>query len=221
MSKLTRDDLFSLEKYAEVRPEFRARVMAHKKNRQLPVGPNATLYFEDALTMHYQVQEMLRAERIFEADGIQEELDAYNPLIPQGTELTATVMFEIEDPIVRERFLDGLGGVDDDADRHFTGGDHLDVDIASGQGAEHLAGHPRVGTHTHPHHGDLGDLVVAGHLAGFDFLRDLVQHILRPGEVAATYGKRKVSGVVMRHVLHDHVDLDVGLADGAEDLVAA
>ena len=77
VNKLTRDDLFSLEKYAEVRPEFRARVMAHKRNRQLPIGPSATLYFEDALTMHYQIQEMLRAERT-EAAGIQEELDAYN-----------------------------------------------------------------------------------------------------------------------------------------------
>jgi hypothetical protein len=85
MNKLNREDLFSLEKYAEVRPEFRARVMAHKKNRQLPIGPNATLYFEDALTMQYQVQEMLRIERIFEAAGIQEELDAYNPLIPDGS----------------------------------------------------------------------------------------------------------------------------------------
>ena len=84
MQKLNREDLFTLEKYAEVRPEFRARVMAHKKNRQIPIGPNATLYFEDALTMQYQIQEMLRIEKIFESEGINEELDAYNPLIPDG-----------------------------------------------------------------------------------------------------------------------------------------
>ena len=112
MSKLTRDDLFSLEKYAEVRPEFRARVMAHKKNRQLPVGPNATLYFEDALTMHYQVQEMLRAERIFEADGIQEELDAYNPLIPDGTNWKATMMIQFPDVEERQQQLARLIGIE-------------------------------------------------------------------------------------------------------------
>ena len=112
MNKLTRDDLFSLEKYAEVRPEFRARVMAHKKNRQLALGPSATLYFEDALTMHYQVQEMLRAERIFEAAGIQEELDAYNPLIPDGSNWKATFMIEIPDPEERKRELGRLIGVE-------------------------------------------------------------------------------------------------------------
>ena len=112
MSKLTRDDLFSLEKYAEVRPEFRARVMAHKKNRQLPIGPNATLYFEDALTMHYQVQEMLRAERIFEADGIQEELDAYNPLIPDGSNWKATFMIEFPEEEERKIQLERLIGIE-------------------------------------------------------------------------------------------------------------
>ena len=112
MNKLTRDDLFSLEKYAEVRPEFRARVMAHKKNRQLPVGPNATLYFEDTLTMHYQVQEMLRAERIFEADGIQEELDAYNPLIPDGSNWKATFMLEFPDEEERKVQLQRLIGIE-------------------------------------------------------------------------------------------------------------
>ncbi len=112
MNKLTRDDLFSLEKYAEVRPEFRARVMAHKKNRQLPVGPNATLYFEDVLTMHYQVQEMLRAERIFEAEGIQEELDAYNPLIPDGNNWKATFMVEFPDEEERKVQLQRLIGIE-------------------------------------------------------------------------------------------------------------
>jgi hypothetical protein len=112
MNKLTRDDLYSLEKYAEVRPEFRARVMAHKKNRQLPVGPNATLYFEDALTMHYQIQEMLRAERIFESEGIQEELDAYNPLIPDGSNWKATFMMEYPDEAERREQLQKLIGIE-------------------------------------------------------------------------------------------------------------
>lgn len=112
MNKLTRGDLLSLEKYAEVRPEFRARVMAHKRNRQLPIGPNATLYFEDALTMHYQVQEMLRAERIFEAEGIQEELDAYNPLIPDGSNWKATFMMEYPDEAERREKLAQLLGVE-------------------------------------------------------------------------------------------------------------
>jgi hypothetical protein len=96
MQKLTRSDLYSLEDYAKKRPEFRANVMAHKKNRQVPVGPNATLYFEDRLIMQYQVQEMLRAERIFEADGIEEELAAYNPLIPDGSNWKATFMLEYD-----------------------------------------------------------------------------------------------------------------------------
>lgn len=112
MQKLNRDDLFSLEKYAEVRPEFRARVMAHKKNRQLPIGPNATLYFEDALTMQYQIQEMLRIERIFEAAGIQEELDAYNPLIPDGSNWKATFMMEYPDEDERRVQLKKLLGIE-------------------------------------------------------------------------------------------------------------
>jgi hypothetical protein len=111
--KLKREDLYSLEKYAEVRPEFRQRVMAHKKNRRVQVGPHATFYFEDRLTMHYQVQEMLRAERIYEATGIQEELNAYNPLIPDGCNWKATFMMEYEDVEVRARELAKLIGVED------------------------------------------------------------------------------------------------------------
>ena len=94
MKKLTRDDLYPLEKYAELRPGFRAQVMAHKQNRQVSIGPNATLYFEDRMTMQYQVQEMLRIERIFEMDGINDELAAYNPLIPDGHNWKATFMVE-------------------------------------------------------------------------------------------------------------------------------
>ncbi len=112
MSKLSREDLYSLEKYAEVRPEYRSRVMAHKKNRRLPIGPNANLYFEDALTMQYQIQEMLRIEKIFEAAGIQEELDAYNPLIPDGSNWKATFMMEYSDPEERKEQLSKLIGVE-------------------------------------------------------------------------------------------------------------
>jgi hypothetical protein len=111
--KLTRDDLYSLEQYAEQRPQFRARVMAHKKTRQVALGDHATLYFEDRLTMQYQVQEMLRAERIFEAAGIDEELAAYNPLIPDGSNWKATFMIEYEDVEERRAALASLKGVED------------------------------------------------------------------------------------------------------------
>ena len=113
MDRLNRDDLMSLEVYAEKRPGFRAQVMAHKKNRQVPVGENATLYFEDRITIQYQVQEMLRTERIFEKAGIQEELDAYNPLIPDGSNLKATFMLEYADPEERRRELSRLIGIED------------------------------------------------------------------------------------------------------------
>ena len=94
MKKLTRNDLYSLEQYAEQRPAFRDKVMAHKKDRRAALGPHASLYFEDRLTIQYQIQEMLRAERIFEAAGINEELEAYNPLIPDGSNWKATFMLE-------------------------------------------------------------------------------------------------------------------------------
>ena len=113
MDKLSRADLFSLERYHEIRPEFRARVLAHKRLRQVPVGPNATLYFEDRLTIQYQVQEMLRVERIFEADAIEEELAAYNPLIPDGANLKATFMLEYDDADERRRMLGRLLGIED------------------------------------------------------------------------------------------------------------
>ena len=113
MNKLSREDLYSLEEYAQRRVEFRAEVMAHKKNRKLTLGGNASLYFEDALTMRYQVQEMLRIERIFEAEGIQEELDAYNPLIPDGSNWKATFMMEYPDPEERRVKLAGLIGIED------------------------------------------------------------------------------------------------------------
>ena len=101
MQKLTREDLYSLEQYSTLRGEFRDKVLAHKRNRRLELGTNAALYFEDRMTMQYQVQEMLRIERIFEAEGINEELEAYNPLIPDGSNWKATFMVEF--PEVEER----------------------------------------------------------------------------------------------------------------------
>lgn len=113
MDKLTRDDLYSLEKYSEIRKDFRSRVMQHKKNRCLPIGPNATLYFEDRLTIQYQIQEILRVEKIFEAEGIEDELNAYNPLIPDSRNWKATFMLEFPDPEERRRRLAELVGVED------------------------------------------------------------------------------------------------------------
>lgn len=113
MNKLTRDDLFTLEGYAENRKEFRANVLEHKKNRAVHIGENATLYFEDRLTMQYQVQEMLRIEKIFEADAIEEELEAYNPLIPDGSNWKATFMMEYGDVEVRKVELTKLVGIED------------------------------------------------------------------------------------------------------------
>jgi hypothetical protein len=112
MPQLKREDLYSLEHYARIRKDYRATIMAHKKNRTLPVGPNATLYFEDRQTMQYQVQEMLRIEKIFEEDGIQEELAAYNPLIPDGTNWKATFMIEYGDVAERQRMLAQLIGIE-------------------------------------------------------------------------------------------------------------
>ena len=113
MQKLTRDDLYSLEEYSEVRDEFRNQVLSHKRNRRVALGTNAALYFEDRLTMQYQVQEMLRIERIFEAAGINEELDAYNPLIPDGSNWKATFMVEFPDVEERRAMLSQLIGVED------------------------------------------------------------------------------------------------------------
>ena len=112
MNKLTREDLYSLEEYSAMRAEFRERMIAHKKNRVLRLGEHATLHFEDRLLMQYQVQEMLRAEKIFEADGIQEELDAYNPLIPDGSNWKATFMLEYDDENIRKQRLAELIGIE-------------------------------------------------------------------------------------------------------------
>jgi len=113
MSHLRREDLYSLEEYSKIRSDFRAKVMAHKQNRKVHVGANATLYFEDRLTMQYQIQEMLRIERIFESEGIADELAAYNPLIPDGTNWKATFMVEYPDAGERRKALAKLIGIED------------------------------------------------------------------------------------------------------------
>lgn len=112
MKLLSKKDLFSLERYSEIRNEFRAKVMKHKENRRLAFNDHAVLYFEDALTMQYQVQEMLRIERIFESEGIQQELDVYNTLIPEGANWKATFMIEYTDVQKRKAALAKLIGVE-------------------------------------------------------------------------------------------------------------
>lgn len=111
--KLQPADLFSLEQYSKTRKDLRARVIAHKKVRTIPVGPHTTWCFEDRLTVQYQVQEMLRVERIFEAEGIEEELAAYNPLIPDGSNWKATLLIEFPDAEERRRELARLKGIED------------------------------------------------------------------------------------------------------------
>lgn len=113
MKKLTREDLYSLEKYAELREAFRVGILEHKKNRRLAVGPSAALYFEDRNTIQYQIQEMLRIEKIFESAGIEEELGVYNPLIPDGGNWKATFMLEEADVEKRRTLLAGLIGIED------------------------------------------------------------------------------------------------------------
>ncbi len=113
MNKLSHNDLYSLEQYDQQRPDFRGKIMDHKKNRRLAVGPNTTLYFEDRLTMQYQVQEMLRAEKIFTAKEIQEELDTYNPLIPDGSNWKATFMIEFSDVELRKKELSQMIHIED------------------------------------------------------------------------------------------------------------
>ncbi|MGK0269747.1 MAG: hypothetical protein ACI88H_000379 [Cocleimonas sp.] len=113
MSKmLTREDLLSLEEYHQQRPEIRANTMAHKKSRNLPVGPNVTLYFDDAITIKYQIQEILRAEKVFDSEGIMDELDTYNMMLPSGTNFKATMMIEYVDVGERIVALKKLIGID-------------------------------------------------------------------------------------------------------------
>lgn len=115
MPRIDRPSLMSLETYARERTQFRSKVMAHKKDRAVPLGEHVTLLFEDELTMRYQVQEMLHAERIFEEEGIRDELDTYNPLVPDGRNLKATLMIEYPDPDERRGKLEELIGIEDKA----------------------------------------------------------------------------------------------------------
>jgi len=114
MNELTHADLMTLETYSKERDSFRQKVMLHKKNRRVSLGDNATLYFEDALTIQYQIQEMLRIEKIFEHDAITEELGAYNPLIPNGQNWKATFMIEYSDVGERRLALEKLIGIEDE-----------------------------------------------------------------------------------------------------------
>jgi uncharacterized protein DUF3501 len=113
MPHIVRDTLMSLEAYAKARKEFRAKVIAHKRSRTIHLGEHVTLIFEDELTIRYQVQEMLRIEKIFEEEGIDGELAAYNPLIPDGANFKATMLIEYEDADLRRRELAKLKGIED------------------------------------------------------------------------------------------------------------
>jgi len=113
MPYITRESLMTLEAYAKARNEFRAKVLAHKIDRTVHLGANITLIFEDELTMRYQVQEMLRIEKVFEQAGIEDELQAYNPLIPDGSNFKATMLIEYPDVEERKRMLAKLKGVED------------------------------------------------------------------------------------------------------------
>ncbi len=113
MGRITADSLMTLEAYAKVRPEFRKRMIAHKKNRKIHLGEHVTLIFEDELTVRYQIQEMLRAEKVFEEAGILDELDVYGPLVPDGSNWKATMMIEFSDPVDRGEKLKKLIGIED------------------------------------------------------------------------------------------------------------
>lgn len=125
MKKLSRDDLMGLEEYSEARVAFRSEVMDHKRDRRIDLGTNAALYFEDNLTVRYQVQEMLRIERIFDAAGINEELDAYNPLLPDGCNWKATFMIEFPEEDERRAMLQKLIGVEDRVYVQIDGGERV------------------------------------------------------------------------------------------------
>jgi Protein of unknown function (DUF3501) len=113
MTKITRDSLMSLEAYAKARPEFRSKAMAHKRLRTVHIGDHVTLLFEDEMTIRYQIQEILRVEKQFEEQGILDELEAYNPLIPDGRNFKATMMIEYADEAERRVALTKLKGVED------------------------------------------------------------------------------------------------------------
>lgn len=145
MTRLTRSDLLPLEAYARERPAFRARVLAHKKQRRLPIGPNATLCFEDRLTIRYQIQEMLRIERLFEDEAVEDELKVYNPLIPDGRNLKATFLIEYPEAEERRAALGRLAGIEDRVWLRVAGHDAVsgiaDEDLERRTGARTAAVH--------------------------------------------------------------------------------
>ena len=160
MEKLTRNDLYSLEQYAEKRADFRAKVLEHKKDRRVDVGPNFTLYFEDRLTIQYQVQEMLRIEKIFEAEGIEEELGAYNPLIPDGNNLKCTAMLEFGDVALRKQRLAELVGMEHEVWARVDG--HEKVFAISNEDLERST----------------EEKTSAVHFMRFEFSREMIQELL-------------------------------------------
>jgi hypothetical protein len=145
MQPLIRADLMPLETYAVERPAFRARAMAHKQARRQSLGAHVTLLFEDRLTVQYQVQEMLRIERIFEPDAIQAELDAYNPLVPGGSDLRATMLIEYPDAAQRRVALATLGGIEHrvfaEVEGHGRAATRADEDLPRSEGARTAAVH--------------------------------------------------------------------------------
>ena len=145
MNTLSRADLWSLEEYAEMRPAFRAEIMSHKKNRRVSLGDYARLYFEDQLTIRYQIQEMLRIEKVFEANGIDDELDAYNPLSPDGHNWKATFMIEYDDPEERSRQLAKMIGIENKVWLQVAGCDRVypiaDEDLERDNGSKTSAVH--------------------------------------------------------------------------------
>jgi hypothetical protein len=142
---LTATDLYSLEEYSRQRPDFRARALAHRKARQVLVGDHVTLSFEDRLTIQYQIQEMLRIEKAFEAAAIQDELDAYNPLIPTGRDLCATMMIEYGDAEIRRQQLVKLAGIEHRVYLRVQGHEpvfaHADEDLERGDDTKTSAVH--------------------------------------------------------------------------------
>ena len=142
---LTVTDLYSLEEYSRQRPDFRARALAHRKARQVAVGDHVMLSFEDRLTIQYQIQEMLRIEKAFEASAIQDELDAYNPLIPTGRDLCATMMIEYSDAELRRQELIRLAGIEHRVYLRVQGHEpvfaHADEDLARGDDTKTSAVH--------------------------------------------------------------------------------
>ncbi len=145
MGAITRDSLMSLEAYAKARPQFRERVLAHKKARTVHLGEHLTLLFEDELTVRYQIQEMLRIEKTFEEAGITDELDAYNPLVPDGSNFKVTMLIEYEDPEARNAALARLIGIEDRVWVEVTGFDRVyaiaDEDLPRANDAKTAAVH--------------------------------------------------------------------------------